>query len=97
MEILLNIERKILIFDLGRGIFDVSIIKIKGNEYNILGSLGEEYLGGEDFNQLIIKYVMEEIEKDNRFENINLKNRNEKNIFILNYINIETEKVKIDL
>ena len=81
MEILLNIERKILIFDLGRGIFDVSIIKIKGNEYNILGSLGEEYLGGEDFNQLIIKYVMGEIKKDKRFEKINnFNNKNDKMI-----------------
>ena len=43
-------ERKVLIFDLGGGTFDVSIVKIKGNEYNVLVSLGEEHLRGEDFN-----------------------------------------------
>ena len=37
-------ERKVLIFDLGGGTFDVSIVKIKGNEYNVLASLGEEHL-----------------------------------------------------
>ena len=40
---------------------------------------------------------MEEIEKDKRFEKINLENRNERNIFTLNYINTKTEEVKIDL
>jgi len=39
-------ERNVLIFDLGGGTFDVSIVKIKGNEYNVLVSLGEEHLGG---------------------------------------------------
>ena len=43
-------ERKVLIFDLGGGTFDVSIVKIKGNEYNVLVSLGEEHLRSEDFN-----------------------------------------------
>ena len=73
-------ERKVLIFDLGGGTFDVTIVKIKGNEYNVLASLGEEHLGGEDFNQRIIKYVMEEIKKDKRFKfkNINFNNKNEK-------------------
>ena len=51
----------------------------------------------EVFNQRIINYVMEEIEKDKRFEKINLENKNERNIFTLNYINTKTEEVKIDL
>ena len=50
-------ERNVLIFDLGGGTFDVSIVKIKGNEYNVLVSLGEEHLGGEDFNQRLIKGI----------------------------------------
>ena len=56
-------ERKVLIFDLGGETFDVSIIKIKGNEYIVLASIDEEHLIGEDFNQRIIEYVMREIKK----------------------------------
>ncbi len=52
-------ERKVLIFNLDSGTFDSSIVNIKGNEYNVLVSLGEEHLGGEVFNQRIINYVKE--------------------------------------
>ena len=70
----LDNERKVLIFDLGKGTFDVSIVKIKGNEYNVLASIGEEHLGGEDFTQILINYVMGEIKKDSRFKNMNFEN-----------------------
>jgi len=56
-------EKKILIFDIGGGTFDVSILKIKNNEYYVLSSCGESHLGGEDFNQRLINYVMKEIKK----------------------------------
>jgi molecular chaperone DnaK len=68
-------ERKVLIFDLGKGIFDVSIVKIKGNEYIVLALIGEEHLGGEDFNQRIIEYVMREIKKNNKFKDIDFNNK----------------------
>ena len=55
-----------LIFDLGGGTYDVSIFKIKGNEYIVLASIDEEHLGGEDFNQRIIEYVMREMKKNNK-------------------------------
>jgi molecular chaperone DnaK len=57
-------ERKVLIFDIGGGTFDVSIVKITGNEYTVLASEGEEHLGGEDFNQRLLDYVIKEIKKD---------------------------------
>ena len=66
-------ERKILIFDLGGGTFDVSIVKIKGNEYTVLASQGEEHLGGEDFNQRLLDYVIKEIKKIEVFKIIFLK------------------------
>ena len=72
-----NKERKILIFDLGGGTFDASIVKIKGNEYNVLASLSEEHLGGEDFNQRLINYVIMEIKKDKKFKNIDFDNKND--------------------
>ena len=67
----LDKERKVLIFDIGGGTFDVSIVKIKGDEYEVLGSDGEGHLGGEDFNQRLFDYVIKEIKKIDVFKNIN--------------------------
>ena len=44
--------------------FDVSIIKIKDNEYEVLGYDGEGHLGGEDFNQSLFNYIKSEIKKN---------------------------------
>ena len=91
-------ERKILIFDLGGGTFDVSIVKIKGNEYYVLASIGEEHLGGEDFNQRIIEYVMEEIKKKEEFKKIDFNNKEDKKIIkIIKKLKIKAEEVKIEL
>jgi len=93
-----NKERKILIFDLGGGTFDVSIIKIKGNKYNVLASLGEEHLGGEDFNQRIINYVINEIKNNDNFKDIDFSKKDEKKIInTLKRINKKAEEVKIEL
>ena len=91
-------ERKVLIFDLGGGTFDVTILKIKGSEYNVLASIGEEHLGGEDFNQRIINYVMGEIKKNDKFKNIDFMDKKNKRVInALRNIRIKTENVKIDL
>ena len=93
-----NKERNVLIFDLGGGTFDVSIVKIKGSDYYVLTSLGEEHLGGEDFNQRIINYVMEEIKKKEEFKMIDFNNKKEKKIInLLKRLNQKTEEVKIEL
>ena len=62
----LDNERKVLIFNLVKGIFDVSIVEIKGNEYIVLASIDEEHLGEEEFNQRIIEYFIREIKKINK-------------------------------
>ena len=91
-----NKERKILIFDLGRATFDVSIVRIKGNKYNVLASLGEEHLGGEDFNQRIIEYVINEIKKDDKFKNIDFDNKDDKKVIKLKKkLKIKAEDIKI--
>ena len=64
--------KTILIFDIGGGNFGISILKIKGKEYKVLASEGEEHLGGEDFNRKLFDYVIKEIKKDQRFKKINL-------------------------
>ncbi len=93
-----NKERNVLIFDLGVRTFDVSIVKIKGNEYNVLASLGEGNLGGENFNQRLMKYVMGKIKKDNRFKDINFEDKNnDKMKKILNKLIKKIEELKITL
>ena len=91
-------EWKLLIFDLGGGTFDVTILNIKGLDYYVLASLGEEHLGGEDFNKRLIDYVMGEIKKDDKFKNIDMsKKDDEKTINFLKKLNSEIEIKKIEL
>ena len=84
--------KTILIFDIGGGNFGISILKIKGNEYKVLASEGEEHLGGEDFNRKLFDYVKEEIKKDQRFKKINLNNND-----ILTKIKNEIRRLTIHL
>ena len=50
-------------------------LKIKGNEYIILTSIDEEYLGEKDFNQRIIEYFTRYIKKNNKFKDIDFNNK----------------------
>ena len=93
-------ERKVLIFDIGGGTFDVSIVKIKGNEYEVLGCDGEGHLGGEDFNQRLFDYVIKEIKKDKDFEKFDFYKNKKDDVGILQRIErIRTiiEEVKSEL
>ena len=91
-------ERKILIFDLGGGTFDVTVLKNIGNEYYILASMGEEHLGGEDFTQRLIDYIISEIKKIEEFKNIDFKDKkNEKIIKLHRKLRKLTEQLKISL
>ena len=67
-------EKKVLIFDLGGGTFDVSILKIIDNEYHVLSSYGDSHLGGEDFNQRLLDYVINEYKKKFNLQNIDFYN-----------------------
>ncbi len=91
-------EKKVLIFDIGGGTFDVSILKIKNNEYYVLSSCGESHLGGEDFNQRLINYVFQEIKKMLAFKDIDFNNKNNSKILkMLKRLRIEVENVKLEL
>ena len=91
-------ERKVLIFDLGGGTFDVSIVKIKGNEYTVLASEGEEHLGGEDITQRLTDYALNIFKKINNFENVDFYNQNNiKEYKVLQRIKKSSEEVKIQL
>ena len=57
-------EEKILVFDLG-GTFDVSILELGDGVFDVLATAGDNKLGGDDFDQKIIDYMVEEFKKEN--------------------------------
>jgi len=53
-------EKKIAVYDLGGGTFDVSILQISGGIFEVLSTNGDTYLGGDDFDKLIIQYWLKQ-------------------------------------
>lgn len=60
-----NKNQKILIYDLGGGTFDVSILEIGDGVFEVLATNGNTRLGGDDFDQRIMDYVVDRFKKDN--------------------------------
>nr|XP_039268675.1 heat shock 70 kDa protein cognate 4-like [Styela clava] len=56
-------ERNVLIFDLGGGTFDVTIVKIKGHKFDVKATGGDTHLGGEDFDNILVEYFVSEFKK----------------------------------
>jgi L1 cell adhesion molecule like protein len=50
--------RNILVFDLGGGTFDVSILQLVGNDFKVLSTSGDAHLGGEDFDVTLMRFIM---------------------------------------
>lgn len=61
--------QKVMVFDLGGGTFDVSIIEIGNGVIEVLSTSGDNHLGGDDFNDCIAKYIVDEFK---RIEGIDL-------------------------
>ncbi|MBK9215266.1 MAG: molecular chaperone DnaK [Chloracidobacterium sp.] len=61
---------KVAVYDLGGGTFDISILEINDGVFEVLSTSGNTFLGGEDFDQRIIEWLVEEFKKEN---NIDLK------------------------
>ena len=89
-----NKERTILIFDIGGGNFGFSIVKITGNEYFVLGSDGEDNLGGENFTQKLMDYFIYEIKKKYPNETLDQNNKDENSLKLFSLIKKKTEEVK---
>ncbi len=60
-----NKNQKILVYDLGGGTFDVSILEIGDNVFEVLSTNGNTRLGGDDFDNRIIDFLVEEFKKSN--------------------------------
>merc|ERR1712142_200001 len=56
-------EKNILVFDLGGGTFDVSLLTIDGGVFEVISTNGDTHLGGEDFDQRVMEYFMKLIKK----------------------------------
>jgi molecular chaperone DnaK len=82
--------QKIAVYDLGGGTFDVSILEIGDGVFEVKSTNGDTFLGGEDFDDAIVSYLIDEFKKDN---GIDL--RNDK--LALQRLKEAAEKAKIEL
>ncbi len=83
-------NQKIMVFDLGGGTFDVSLLEISDGVFEVLATAGNNKLGGDDFDQRIIDWMIEEFKKEN---GVDL--RNDK--MVLQRLKDAAEKAKIEL
>ncbi|WP_417632363.1 molecular chaperone DnaK [Enterococcus faecalis] len=66
-------DEKILVFDLGGGTFDVSILELGDGVFDVLSTAGDNNLGGDDFDNKIIDYMVAEFKKENGIDLANDK------------------------
>jgi molecular chaperone DnaK len=87
-------DRKIAVYDLGGGTFDISIIEIATvdgeHQFEVLSTNGDTFLGGEDFDQRLIDYIVTEFRKE---AGVDLKN----DVLALQRLKEAAEKAKIEL
>ncbi|MBR6796804.1 MAG: Hsp70 family protein, partial [Clostridia bacterium] len=60
-----DIDQKVLIFDLGGGTFDVSLLEISDGVFDVLATAGNNRLGGDDFDEKIINWIADTFQRDN--------------------------------
>ncbi|KAL5057196.1 hypothetical protein RYX36_028800 [Vicia faba] len=61
-------KRNIFVFDLGGGTFDVSILTIKGDVFEVKATAGDTHLGGEDFDNRLVNYFVQEFKKKHKVD-----------------------------
>ena len=59
-----NKDMKVAVFDLGGGTFDISILEFGGGVFEVLSTNGDTHLGGDDFDQVIITWLVDEFKND---------------------------------
>ncbi len=83
-------DQKIMVYDLGGGTFDVSILEIGDGVFEVLATCGNNRLGGDDFDERIMQYLCDEFKKDS---GIDLKNDK----MAMQRLKEAAEKAKIEL
>ncbi len=82
--------KTIAVYDLGGGTFDVSVLEIGDGVFEVKSTNGDTFLGGEDFDHLLLEYLADEFEKENRMD---LRNDD----MALQRLKEAAEKAKIEL
>ncbi len=83
-------DEKVVVYDLGGGTFDVSVLEVSEDTVEVKATSGDTYLGGDDFDEVIIKWIIDEFNKQ---EGIDLS----KDPLALQRIKESAEKAKIEL
>ena len=83
-------EHKIAVYDLGGGTFDISILDLADGVFEVIATNGDTQLGGDNFDQVIIEWMLDEFKKD---QGIDLR----KDKIALQRLKEEAEKAKIEL
>ncbi len=63
-----GLDQKVLVYDLGGGTFDVSVLQVSGNVFEVLATGGDTFLGGVDFDNRIIDFVLEDFWRRHRID-----------------------------
>ena len=63
-----GLDQKILVYDLGGGTFDVSVLQLSGNVFEVLATGGDTFLGGVDFDNRIIDWALEEFWQQHKID-----------------------------
>ncbi|KKB26748.1 Chaperone protein DnaK [Mycoplasmopsis meleagridis] len=83
-------EKKVLVFDLGGGTFDVSVLELAGGTFEVLSTSGDNHLGGDDWDHKIVEWLVKKIKEDH---NVDVKNDK----MAMARLKEAAEKAKIDL
>jgi molecular chaperone DnaK len=63
-----GLDQKILVYDLGGGTFDVSVLNLEGNVFEVLATGGDTFLGGSDFDHRIVEYALEQFRLETKVD-----------------------------
>src|SRR5688572_23467913 len=63
-----NIERKVAVYDLGGGTFDISVLEIGNGVFEVISTAGDTFLGGEDFDKRIIDWLVFGFQKEHKID-----------------------------
>ena len=85
-----NEDQKIVVFDLGGGTFDVSVLELGDGVFEVKSTNGDTHLGGEDFDNKIVDYILDDFKKNN---GVDLRN----DAAAMQRIKDEAEKAKKEL
>ncbi|WAM03380.1 Hsp70 family protein [Mycoplasmopsis cynos] len=59
---------KVLVYDLGGGTFDVSVLELEDGTFEVLSTSGDNHLGGDDWDREIVKWISEKIKKEHKYD-----------------------------